>query len=130
MRKAFLTLVMVASLSTAAMAAEVKTSGTFGYRFDSLEVGALPKSDKDQMKAELVLDAKVNDKVKAVVGLRTGGFNSAYNDFGGNAELKDIDIHLAYVEYAALDHVKVKLGKMHQPWATSSSLLFDRDVKP
>jgi hypothetical protein len=49
---------------------------------------------------------------------------------GENASLKNVDLHLAYVEYAALDNVKVKLGKMHQPWATSSSLFFDRDVKP
>lgn len=130
MRKALLTLVMLGSLSTAAMAADVKLSGNFGYRFDSIEAGALPKSEKDRMRAELLLDAKVNDKVKVVAGVSTGGFNSRWTDFGGNAEMKDIDLHLAYVEYAAMDHVKVKLGKMHQPWATSSSLFFDRDVKP
>jgi hypothetical protein len=49
---------------------------------------------------------------------------------GGNAGLKDVGLHLAYVEYAAMDQVKVRLGKMHQPWASSSSLFFDRDVKP
>lgn len=130
MRKALLTLVMLGSLSTAAMAADVKLSGNFGYRFDSIEAGALPKSEADRLRAELIVDAKVNDKVKAVVGLSTGTFNSRWNDFGGNAGLKDVNLHLAYVEYAALDHVKVKLGKMHQPWATSSSLFFDRDVKP
>ena len=130
MRKALLTLVMLGSLSTAAIAADVKLSGNFGYRFDSTEAGSLPKTEKDRMRAELLLDAKVNDKVKFVAGLSTGTFNSRWNDFGGNAELKDVDLHLAYVEYAALDHVKVKLGKMHQPWASSSSLFFDRDVKP
>jgi hypothetical protein len=82
------------------------------------------------MRAELVLESKVNDKVTAVVGFSTGTFNSRWNDMGENASLKNVDLHLAYVEYAALDHVKVKLGKMHQPWATSSSLFFDRDVKP
>jgi hypothetical protein len=29
-----------------------------------------------------------------------------------------------------MDQVKVRLGKMHQPWAGSSSLFFDRDIKP
>jgi hypothetical protein len=127
MRKALITLVMLGSLSTA-MAADLKVNGNFGYRFDSEETTV--KSEKDRMRAELVLESKVNDKVTAVVGLATGGFNSRWNDMGGNASLKNVDLHLAYVEYAALDHVKVKLGKMHQPWATSSSLFFDRDVKP
>ena len=130
MRKALITLVMLGSLSTAALAHDVKLNGNFGYRFDSVEAGTAPKSEKDLIKAEMVLNAKVNDKVTFVAGARTGTFNSAYDDMGGNAGLKDIGLHLAYVEYAALDQVKVRLGKMHQPWASSSSLFFDRDVKP
>ena len=127
MRKALITLVMLGSLSTA-MAADLEVNGNFGYRFDSEETTV--KSEKDRMRAELVLESKVNDKTTAVVGLSTGSFNSRWNDMGGNASLKNVDLHLAYVEYAALDNVKVKLGKMHQPWATSSSLFFDKDVKP
>jgi hypothetical protein len=130
MRKALITLVMLGSLSTAAMAADTKVNGNFGYRFDSIEAGTAAKSEKDRIRAELVLESKVNDKVTAVVGFSTGTFNSRWNDMGENASLKNVDLHLAYVEYAALDHVKVKLGKMHQPWATSSSLFFDKDVKP
>ena len=109
MRKAIIALAIAGSLSVSAMAADLKVNGGFGYRFDSEETSV--KSEKDQLKAELVLESKVNDKVKAVVGLRTGGFNSPYNDFDG-AGLENVDMHLAYVEYAALDHVKVKLGKM------------------
>lgn len=130
MRKALIALVMLGSLSTVAMAADVNLSGNFGYRHDSLEAGNAPKSDKDRTKAELLLNATVNDKVTVVAGVRTGSFNSAYDDMGGNAGLKDVGLHLAYVEYAAMDQVKVRLGKMHQPWASSSSLFFDRDVKP
>lgn len=130
MRKALITLVMLGSLSTAALAQDVKLNGGFGYRFDSVEAGTAPKSETDRMKAELLLTAKVNDKVTLVTGARTGTFNSAYDDMGGNAGLKDIGLHLAYVEYAAMDQVKVRLGKMHQPWASSPSLFFDRDIKP
>ena len=125
-----MTLVMLGSLSTAALAQDVKINGNFGYRFDSIEAGAAPKSEKDRIRAELLLDAKVNDKVTVVFGTRTGGFNSSWNDMGDNANLKDMGLHLAYVEYAALDQVKVRLGKMHQPWASSPSLFFDRDIKP
>lgn len=130
MRKALIALVMLGSLSTMAAAQNVKINGGLGYRFDSVEAGPAPKSEKDRMKAELVLTAKVNDKVTLVTGARTGSFNSAYDDMGGNAGLKDVGLHLAYVEYAAFDGVKVRLGKMHQPWASSPSLFFDRDIKP
>jgi hypothetical protein len=121
---------MLGSLSTAALAQDVKISGNFGYRFDSVEAGAAPKSEKDRIRAELLLNAKVNDKVTVVFGTRTGSFNSSWEDMGGNANMKDMGLHLAYVEYAALDRVKVRLGKMHQPWASSPSLFFDRDIKP
>ena len=131
MRKALITLVMLGSLSTAALAQDVKINGGFGYRFDSIEAGAAPKSEKDRVRAELLLNAKVNDKVTAVFGVRTGNsFNSSWDDMGGNANNKNVGLHLAYVEYAALDQVKVRLGKMHQPWASSPSLFFDRDIKP
>ena len=131
MRKALITLVMFGSLSTAAIAHDVKINGGFGYRFDSQEVGTAPKSEKDRVRAELLLNAKVNDKVTAVFGARTGNsFNSSWDDMGGNAGNKNIGLHLAYVEYAAMDQVKVRLGKMHQPWASSPSLFFDRDIKP
>ena len=130
MRKALITLVMLGSLSTAALAQDVKIGGNFGYRFDSVEAGAAPKSEKDRVRAELLLDAKVNDKVTVVFGTRTGTFNSSWDDMGGNTNAKTVGLHLAYVEYAALDQVKVRLGKMHQPWAGSSSLFFDRDIKP
>ena len=59
MRKALLTLVMLGSLSTAAHAGDVNVKGNFGYRFDSVEVGAAPKSEKDRMKAEVVLESNV-----------------------------------------------------------------------
>jgi hypothetical protein len=130
MRKALITLVMLGSLSTVALAQDVKIGGNFGYRFDSVEAGAAPKSEKDRVRAELLLDAKVNDKVTVVFGTRTGTFNSSWDDMGGNTNAKTVGLHLAYVEYAALDQVKVRLGKMHQPWAGSSSLFFDRDIKP
>lgn len=123
-----MTLVML-GLSTAAMA-DVSLSGGFGYRLQTTEAGTAAKTSTDRLKAELVASSKVNDKTNAVVGLRTGTTNSAYNDLGGNAGLKTVGLNLAYVEYAALSNVKVTLGKFNQPWATSSSLFFDRDVKP
>jgi len=114
--------------ATTASALEVK--GSFGYRYDSQDVGAQPTINQDKLKAALKLSADVNDKTKVVVGLRTGDTKTAYATFGNGASLKDIDLNLAYVEYAPLASTKVTLGKMHQPWADSSSFFFDKDIKP
>ena len=127
MRKAIMTLVMLGSLSATAMAADVKWSGDFGYRNDSLEVGAA-NSDRDRFRVGLVAKADVNDKTKVVVGVRTGSTKSAWNDLAGGS-LKTVDLNLAYVEYAAADNLKVTLGKMNQPWVMEG-LMFDSDIKP
>ena len=122
-----MTLVMLGSLSATAMAADVKWSGDFGYRNDSLEVGAL-NSDRDRFRVGLVAKANVNDKSTVVVGVRTGTPKSAWNDLAGGS-LKTVDLNLAYVEYAAAKNVKVTLGKMNQPWV-DEALMFDKDIKP
>lgn len=125
--KAIMTLVML-GLSTAALA-DVSLSGGVGYRYDSTEAGSAAAVTKDRVKAELAASAKINDQATAVIGLRTGSFNSVWDDVGG-AELKKPGLNLAYVDYAATETVKVTIGKFNQPWATSSSLFFDKDVKP
>ena len=128
MQKAIMTLVML-GLSTIAMA-DATINGSIGYRNDVTEVGTAERSTKDRLKAELIISSKVNDDVNAYIGARVGTVNSGWDDFGGSADLKKVGLNLAYVEYAAVQNVKVRLGKFSQPWATSSSLFFDKDVKP
>jgi len=126
MKKAILASVILGSLSVA-QAADVKWSGDFGYRNDSIEVGTAD-SNRDRFRAGLVAKADVNDKTKVVVGVRTGSTKSAWNDMNGGS-LKTVDLNLAYVEYAAAENVKVTLGKMNQPWVMEG-LMFDSDIKP
>lgn len=126
MYKAILASVILGSMSVA-QAADVNWSGDFGYRNDSLEVGAA-NSDRDRFRVGLVAKADVNDKTKVVVGVRTGSTKSSWNDMAGGS-LKAVDLNLAYVEYAAAKNVKVTLGKMNQPWVTEG-LMFDGDIKP
>jgi len=126
MYKAILASVILGSMSVA-QAADVKWSGDFGYRSDSLEIGNT-NSDRDRFRVGLVAKADVNDKTKVVVGVRTGSAKSSWNDMAGGS-LKTVDLNLAYVEYAAADNVKVTLGKMNQPWVTEG-LMFDGDIKP
>ena len=126
MYKAILASVILGSMSVA-QAADVKWSGDFGYRNDSLEVG-VANSDRDRFRAGLVAKADVNDKTKVVVGVRTGSTKSSWNDMAGGS-LKAIDLNLAYVEYAAAKNVKVTLGKMNTPFVTEG-LMFDGDIKP
>jgi hypothetical protein len=127
MRNAILASVILGSMFAVAQAADVKVSGNFGYRNDSFEIGNA-HSNKDRLRAQLKLSADVNDKTKVVVGLSTGETKSAWNDMNGNT-YKNMDLNLAYVEYAAAPFAKVTLGKMERPWA-SNALFFDNDIKP
>jgi len=128
MRK--LVAIAMLGLASTVTLADVAVKGSFGYRYDSLDVGTAPTINQDKLKAALKLSADVNDKTKVVVGLRTGDYNTPYVTMGGGTSLKNIDLNLAYVEYAPLASTKVTLGKMDQPWANSSSLFFDKDIKP
>jgi len=127
MRKAILSSVILGAMFSVAQAADVKLSGDFGYRYDDLEVGTVD-SQRDRLRVNLQTAADVNAKTKVVVGLRTGTVKSGWNDMDGNS-LKNVDLNLAYVEYAAAPFAKVTLGKMHRPWA-SDALFFDNDIKP
>ena len=128
MRKAILASVILSAMFSVAQAADVKWSGDFGYRYDNVEVGSLD-STRDRFRAVLKADAKVNDKTKVVFGLRTGTVKSSWNDMGAGNSLKNVDLNLAYVEYAAAPFAKVTLGKMNRPWE-SNALFFDNDIKP
>ena len=127
MRNAILASVILGSMFAAAQAADVKVGGNFSYRNDSFEIGTA-HSNKDRLSAQLKLSADVNDKTKVVVGFSTGDTKSPWADMNGNA-YKNIDLNLAYVEYAAAPFAKVTLGKMERPWA-SNALFFDNDIKP
>ena len=83
MYKAILASVILGSMSVA-QAADVKWSGDFGYRSDSLEIGNT-NSDRDRFRVGLVAKADVNDKTKVVVGVRTGSAKSSWNDMAGGS---------------------------------------------
>lgn len=128
MRKAILAYVMLGTMFSVAQAADVKLSGNFGYRNDQFEVGNT-ETDRDRFRLQLQGKTDINDKTKVVFGLTTGSTKSTWNDMGGENSLKDINLNLAYVEYAAAPFAKVTLGKMNQPWK-SEGLMFDQDIKP
>lgn len=128
MRKAILAVAILGTMFTAAQAAEVDFSGKFGYRNDNFEVGAV-ETKRDRFAASLEAASQIDSKTKVVIGLRTGSTKSSWVDMGGENSLKNIDLNLAYVEYAAAPFAKVTLGKMHQPWK-SEGLMFDPDIKP
>lgn len=127
MHKAILTSVILGSMTATAQAADVKWSGDFGYRNDSLEYRTL-ETERDRFRIGLVAKADVDDKTKVVIGVRTGPTKSAWNDMNGGS-LKNVDLNLAYAEYAAAPFAKVTLGKINQPWV-AEGLMFDNDVKP
>lgn len=128
MRKAILASVILSAMFSVAQAADVKWNGDFSYRSDKLEVGPVD-STRDRLRLQLNASADVNDKTKVVFGVRTGTLKSGWNDMGEGNSLKNVDLNLAYVEYAATPFAKLTLGKMHRPWE-SNALFFDNDIKP
>ena len=128
MRKAILAVAILGTMFSAAQAADVSFSGKFGYRNDNFEVGTT-ETKRDRFAASLEAASQIDNKTKVVIGLRTGSTKSPWVDMGGENSLKNIDLNLAYVEYAAAPFAKVTLGKMHQPWK-SEGLMFDSDIKP
>ena len=128
MRKAILASVILGSMFSLAQAADVKINGDIGIRYDSDEVGSVT-SERDRFRAKVQVSATLDEKTSAVVGLTTGTTKSTWSDMGGQNSYKNVDLNLAYVEYAAAPFAKITLGKMNQPW-TSNALFFDTDVNP
>lgn len=128
MRKAILASVILSAVFSVAQAADVKFSGDFSYRNDSLDFGPVD-SNRDRLRLQVKATADVNPSTKVVFGVRTGEVKSGWNDMGEGNALKNVGLNLAYVEYAAAPFAKVTLGKMNRPW-TSNALFFDNDITP
>jgi hypothetical protein len=122
--------IAIFGLASTAALADVAVTGGFAYRYDSVQAPKVTTVNQDKMAAEVKLSADVGSNVKAVLGLATGSANTRFTTFGDNNSLKNIDLSLAYVEYAPLANAKIVIGKQYLPWATGHSYFTDRDIHP
>ncbi len=132
--------VQVAAVETAApkameWAGRIKWKGDLRYRHEQLDIeGASADRVRHRIRARFGLEAKVNDRMTAVLRLATGDLSDPRST---NATLddanrrKDVALDLAYVSWRAFDGGEVFVGKQPQPWFTGgNSMFFDSDVNP
>ncbi|MDX1515248.1 MAG: putative porin [Woeseiaceae bacterium] len=108
--------------------------GDVRLRYEGIDEDGEPDRDRMRFRARLGLSADVNDDVKVVVQLATGGDNpvSTNQSFDDGFSTKDIGLDLAYVEWAATDELKIFAGKMKNPLyrAGGAPLIWDGDLNP
>lgn len=108
--------------------------GDFRYRNATIDQQFLDRRNRDQLRVRASFTAKVNDTVRAEVGLATSEGNdprSSNVTLGRANSRKDISFNLAYVEWQALPSLKLLGGKMQFPWQRpGGSAFFDGDLNP
>lgn len=108
--------------------------GDFRYRNETIDQQLRDRRNRDRLRVRAGFTARVNDTVRAEVGLATSEDNdprSSNVTLGASNSRKDIYFDLAYVEWQALPSLKLLGGKMKYPWQRpGTSTLFDGDLNP
>lgn len=161
MKKVMAGLMMVAGVGSTCLAAgettaaaapaPVKTwadsitfKGDLRYRYETINDDTKKNADKDtytrerdRIRARLSAEAKVNDRVKGVVGLSTGGGDpiSGNQTLGDGGSKKEMRLDLAYIDINAFEEgateVHAFAGKMKNPFMTmNDDLVWDGDLNP
>ena len=108
--------------------------GDFRPRFEAIDEAGEEDRQRGRFRLRLGLTAKINDKVKAIVQIASGGDNpvSTNQTFDGGFSSKDIGLDLAYVDWAPNDDLHVYAGKMKNPLfrAGGHALVWDSDLNP
>jgi hypothetical protein len=139
------TLEQVKALIPKTWADSVTVKGDLRYRYESINDDSKKDANKetytrqrDRVRARLVAEAKVNDKVKGGVGLSTGGNDpiSGNQTMGDGGTKKDMKLDLAYIDYSVIgdataNEIHVIGGKMKNPFITlNDDLMWDGDLSP
>jgi hypothetical protein len=113
--------------------AVISFAGDVRYRNESFYVELVDSNRvRDRVRARLNATVRVNETVRAVLGLSTGGLDPR----GSNQTLtdtstrKDFELDLAFVEWQPNAHWRVTAGKQRYAWTRTPSLLFDGDINP
>ncbi len=127
-------------LSTPAVAAEeswtdrLSFKGDVRIRYEGIDEQFESNRDRMRFRARFGLTAKVQDDLKVVIQLATGGDNpvSTNQTFDDGFSTKDIGLDLAYVDWKMNDNITLNAGKMKNPMyrAGKAPLIWDGDLNP
>jgi hypothetical protein len=106
--------------------------GDFRLRYEGIESEGFERRDRSRFRARFGVTGQVNDSVKVIFQLCSGGDNpvSCNQSFDEGVSTKDLSIDLAYVDWQATDELNVYAGKMKNPLyrAGSAPLVWDGDL--
>ncbi len=111
----------------------IQLKGDFRYRHELTAKEGAPQRNRERVRARVSLKGQVNEQIKAVVGLATGGSDplSTNQTLSGNFSTKGIQLDKAFITYEN-GPIELQLGKMKNPLAKAgkSELIWDGDVTP
>jgi len=121
-------------IKTASWTDNVKVKGDVRVRFENIDKEGSSSRSRERFRARLGVEGKVNDEIKAGIGMRTGGKDpvSGNQTMGDGFTSKDIALDLAYVKWqpVVLPGVTLIGGKMQKPFFKVSDLVWDGDLNP
>ena len=108
--------------------------GDVRLRYEGIDEKGESNRDRMRIRARIGLDAEIQENMKFVFRLATGGENpvSTNQTLDGSFSTKDIGVDLAYVDWRVNDVVSINAGKMKNPMfrAGSAPLIWDGDLNP
>ena len=115
-------------------AERIALKGDVRLRHERIDEDGEEERNRMRYRARLGLEAKLNDEVKVVVGLATGGDSpvSTNQTFDDGFSTKDIGLDLAYVDWKINDTLNFFGGKIKNPLfrAGGTGLIWDGDLNP
>lgn len=112
----------------------IAIKGDIRPRFEAIDEQGEENRQRGRFRVRLGLTADVNDNVKAVIQLASGGDNpvSTNQTFDDGFSRKDVGLDLAYVDWTPNDDLHVYAGKMKNPLfrAGGHALVWDSDLNP
>ncbi len=145
MKKLMMALAAGSMMLTHAQAQETKApaswadtlvfKGDLRYRYESIEEEGKVDRTRNRIRARLGAEAKPSDEVTVGLRLSTAQDNdpvSSNQTLGEGFSRKDIFLDLAYLDYhpAAVKGLSLIGGKMENPFARVSDLVWDGDLNP
>ena len=112
----------------------ISLKGDIRPRYEAIDEEGEEDRGRGRFRIRLGMTADVNENVKAIIQLASGGDNpvSTNQTFDGGFSRKDIGIDLAYVDWTPNDDLHVFAGKMKNPLhrAGGHALIWDSDLNP
>ncbi len=112
----------------------ITLSGDIRLRYEGIDEELREERNRMRFRTRFNINAKVNDDVKVILQLATGGDNptSTNQSFDDGFSAKDIGLRLAYVDWKVNDSLTLNAGKMKNPLfkAGKVPLVWDSDMNP